>query len=70
MTLTVVFLHACMPDVSLANEPFNNNKIIVPNSQSISDVRSSMNLELHRNSLLPIPPNGLKVDDYYAVDWC
>lgn len=28
-----------------------------------------MILELHRNSLLPIPPNGLKVDDYYAVDY-
>ena len=35
MTLTVVFLHACMPDVLLANEPFNDNKINVPNSQSI-----------------------------------
>ena len=35
MTLTVVFLHACMPDVLLANEPFNNNKINVPNSQSV-----------------------------------
>ena len=68
MTLTVGFLHACMSDVSLANEPFNNNKIIVPNSQSISDVRSYMNLELHRNSLVPFPPNSLKVDDYYAVD--
>ena len=66
--MTVVFLHACMPDVLLANEPFNKNKIIVPNSQSISNVRSYMNLELHRNSLVPIPPNGLKVDDYYAVD--
>ena len=43
--------------------------MIVPNSQSISDVRSYMILELHRNSLLPIPPNGLKVDDYYAVDY-
>ena len=56
MTLTVVFLHAYRPDVLLANEPFNNNKIIVPNSQSISDVRSYMNLELHRNSLVPIDP--------------
>ena len=43
--------------------------MIVPDSQSISDVRSYMVLELHRNSLLPVPPNGLKVDGYYAVDY-
>lgn len=43
--------------------------MIAPNSQSISDVRGYMILELHRNSLLPIPPCGLKVDDYYAVDY-
>jgi len=43
--------------------------MIAPNSQSISNVRSYMILELHRNSLLPIPPCGLKVDDYYAVDY-
>ena len=43
--------------------------MIVPNSQSISDVRSYLILELHRNSLLPIPPHGLKVDDYYAADY-
>ena len=47
----------------------STSPMIVPNSQSISDVRSYMILELHRNSLLPIPPNGLKVDDYYAVDY-
>ena len=28
-----------------------------------------MILELQRNSSLPIPPNVLKVDDYYAVDY-
>ena len=43
--------------------------MIFPNSQSISDVRCYMIIELHRNSLLPIPPNGLKADDYYAVDY-
>ena len=47
----------------------STSPMIFPNSQSISDVRSYMILELHRNSLLPIPPNGLKVDDYYAVDY-
>ena len=41
--------------------------MIVPNIQSVSDV-SYMILELHRNSLLPIPPNGSKADYYYAVD--
>ena len=47
----------------------STSPMIVPNSQTISDVRSYMILELHRNSLLPIPPNVLKVDDYYAVDY-
>ena len=28
-----------------------------------------MILELHRNTVLPIPPNSMKVDEYYAVDY-
>ena len=64
MTLTVVCM-ACMYARSLVSA----SPMIFPNSQSISDVRCYMILELHRNSLLPIPPIGLKVDDYYAVDY-
>ena len=47
---------ACMYARSLVS----TSPMIFPNSQSISDVRCYMILELHRNSLLPIPPNGLK----------
>ena len=56
---------ACM----YARRLVSTSPMIFPNSQSISDVRCHIILELHRNSLLPIPPNGFKVDDYYAVDY-
>lgn len=64
MTLTVVFSHAMYARSLVSTSPMT-----FPNSQSISDVRSYMILVPNRNSLLPIPPNGLKVDDYYAVDY-
>ena len=43
--------------------------MILPTIRSISDLRSYMILELHRNALLPIPPLSMKVDEYYAVDY-
>ncbi|KAL9958512.1 hypothetical protein ACROYT_G035538 [Oculina patagonica] len=43
--------------------------MIVPTIHSMSDLRSYMILELHQNSILPIPPVNMKVDEYYAIDY-
>ena len=57
-------IFTCMYARSLVNAI----PMIVPTIRSISDVRSYMNLELHRNVMLPIPPHIMKVEEYYAVD--
>lgn len=36
---------------------------------SMSDLRSYTILELHRNTILPIPPLNMKVDEYHAIDY-
>ena len=47
----------------------NLSPMISATVHSISDLRSYMILELHRNAMLPIPPLSMKVDEYYAVDY-
>ena len=53
----------CMYAKSLVNL----SRMISPTVHSISDLRSYMILELHRNAMLPIPPLSMKVDEYDYV---
>lgn len=58
-------IFACMYARSLLNQ----GPMVAPKGKSIQDIRCHMLLELHINSLLPIPPKAMQIDEYYAVDY-